>query len=120
MARLNRITALSTVDQLIVGILVLFLFVFLFELSLVVPCGGWDQLDQCDSSRAPAARAAWQGYYEIDPYWADMSAQALPARCIRTMNSRGPSTHGPLTWSSATFMKRVTSGWTNCVANTRL
>lgn len=54
------------------GILVLFLFVFAFELSLVVPCGGWDSLEGCDSPSAEAALAAWQGYYEIDPHWGEM------------------------------------------------
>ena len=66
MARLTRITNLSTFDQLIVGILVLFLFVFAFELYLVVPCGGWENVETCNS---PAAEGAWAGYYEIDPYW---------------------------------------------------
>jgi len=72
MARLTRITNLSSVDQLIVGILVLYLFVFAFELFLVLPCGGWENLDGCNHSSAEAARAAWQGYYEIDPYWGAM------------------------------------------------
>ena len=66
MARLTRITGLSTVDQLIVGILILFLFVFAFELYLVVPCGGWENVKACGS---PAAEGAWAGYYEIDMYW---------------------------------------------------
>ena len=72
MARFSRITNLTSVDQLIVGILVLYLFVFAFELFLVVPCGGWENLDGCNHSSAEAARAAWQGYYEIDPYWGVM------------------------------------------------
>jgi len=72
MARFSRITNLTSVDQLIVGILVLYLFVFAFELFLVVPCGGWENLDGCNHSSAEAARAAWQGYYEIDPYWGAM------------------------------------------------
>ena len=62
MPRLQRITGLSSLDQLIVGMLVLYLFVFAFELSLVLPCGGWENLDTCDHSSAEAARAAWQGY----------------------------------------------------------
>ena len=68
MPRLQRITGLSSLDQLIVGMLVLYLFVFAFELSLVLPCGGWENLDTCDHSSAEAARAAWQGYYEIDKF----------------------------------------------------
>jgi hypothetical protein len=72
MARLARITNLTSVDQLIVGILVLYLFVFAFELFLVLPCGGWENLDGCNHSSAEAARAAWQGYFEIDPYWGAM------------------------------------------------
>ncbi|MBJ22965.1 MAG: DUF2781 domain-containing protein [bacterium] len=72
MTPLRRITDLSTLDQLIVGVLILFLFVFGFELFLVVPCGGWENLGSCTGSFAEAARAAWQGYYEIDPYWGAM------------------------------------------------
>lgn len=67
-----RLRDRSSLDLLIMGILVLFLFVFLFELSLVVPCGGWGALEGCDSPSAEAALAAWQGYYEIDPYWGEM------------------------------------------------
>ena len=72
MPRLVRITSLSSVDQLIIGLLVLYLFVFAFELFLVLPCGGWEHLESCNSSSAEAALAAWQGYYEIDPYWGVM------------------------------------------------
>ena len=67
-----RLADRSSMDLLIMGILVLFLLVFLFELSLVVPCGGWDSLEGCASPSAEAALAAWQGYYEIDPYWGRM------------------------------------------------
>ena len=72
MARLTRITNLSSVDQLIVGILVLYLFVFAFELFLVLPCGGWENLDGCNHSSAEAARGAGAGGDEIDPYWGAM------------------------------------------------
>lgn len=97
MARFVRITGMSTVDQLIVGILVLFLLVFVFELSLVVPCGGWENLEQCDSSSAPAARAAWQGYYDIDPYWG-----AMPDWYANVMNAQD-YVYNPF-WALALFM----------------
>ena len=73
----------SNLDLLIMGILVLFLFVFLFELWLVVPCGGWDALEGCDSPSAEAALVAWQGYYEIDPYWG-----AMPPWYANVMNAQ--------------------------------
>ncbi len=68
MPRLAKITELTTIDQLIIGILVLFLFVFAFELFLVVPCGGWENLEGCNGASADAAKADWQGYYDIDPH----------------------------------------------------
>ena len=73
----------SNLDLLIMGILVLFLAVFFFELWLVVPCGGWDALEGCDSPSAEAALAAWQGYYEIDPYWG-----AMPPWYANVMNAQ--------------------------------
>lgn len=97
MARLQRITHLSSIDQLIVGILVLYLFVFVFELSLVLPCGGWENLDACDHSSAEAARAAWQGYYEIDPYWG-----AMPDWYANIMNAQD-TVYNPF-WALSLFM----------------
>ena len=67
-----RLKERSSLDLLIMGVLILFLFVFVFELWLVVPCGGWDALEGCESPSAETALAAWQGYYEIDPYWGVM------------------------------------------------
>jgi len=61
------ITALSSLDQLIVGILLLFLAVFVFELLLVVPCGGWENLSTCDA--AIAKDGVWSSYFDLDPYW---------------------------------------------------
>ena len=97
MARLQRITNLSSIDQLIVGILVLYLFVFVFELSLVLPCGGWENLDACDHSSAEAARAAWQGYYDIDPYWG-----AMPDWYASIMNAQD-TVYNPF-WALSLFM----------------
>ena len=97
MARLARITNLSSVDQLIVGILILYLFVFVFELFLVLPCGGWENLDGCNHSSAEAARAAWQGYYEIDPYWA-----VMPAWYANIMNAQD-TVYNPF-WALSLFM----------------
>lgn len=97
LSRLPRVTELPTVDQLIVGILVLFLFVFVFELYLVVPCGGWENLEGCDSRSAQAARAAWQGYYQIDPYWG-----AMPDWYANIMNAQD-YIYNPF-WALALFM----------------
>ncbi|MCA9511809.1 MAG: DUF2781 domain-containing protein [Myxococcales bacterium] len=97
MPRLVRPTRLSTVDQLIVGVLVLYLFVFVFELALVMPCGGWEHLEGCDSSSAEAARAAWQGYYDIDPYWG-----AMPDWYANVMNAQD-YVYNPF-WALALFM----------------
>jgi hypothetical protein len=97
MSGLIRVTELPTVDQLIVGILVLYLFVFGFELMLVVPCGGWENLAGCDSPSAEAARAAWQGYYEIDPYWGRM-----PDWYANVMNAQD-YLYNPF-WALALFM----------------
>jgi hypothetical protein len=63
-------TALANLDQLIVGALVLFSFVFAFELLLLVPCGGWEHLATCES--AVKTDSAWSLYFEIDPYWSTM------------------------------------------------
>jgi len=78
-----RLPERSSLDLLIMGILVLFLFVFIFELWLVVPCGGWDALEGCESPSAETALAAWQGYYEIDPYWG-----AMPPWYANVMNAQ--------------------------------
>jgi len=64
--------SLPPFDQLIVGALFLFLLVFVFELMLVVPCGGWAALSSCET--ALMKDGAWSGYFEIDPYWATMPA----------------------------------------------
>ena len=69
-SRGRGITALSSLDQLIVGILLLFLAVFVFELLLVVPCGGWENLSTCDA--AIAKDGVWSSYFDLDPYWAPM------------------------------------------------
>jgi hypothetical protein len=97
MTRLSRITGLSTVDQLIVGLLVLFLFVFAFELFLVLPCGGWENLEGCNSASADAALAAWQGYYEIDPYWG-----VMPDWYANIMNAQD-TLYNPF-WALSLFM----------------
>ena len=97
MPRLTKITELSTIDQLIIGILVLFLFVFAFELFLVVPCGGWENLEGCNGASADAAKAAWQGYYEIDPYWG-----VMPDWYANIMNAQD-LIYNPF-WSLALFM----------------
>ena len=97
MARLQRITNLSSIDQLIVGILVLYLFVFVCELSLVRPGGGGENLDACDHSSAEAARAAWQGYYDIDPYWG-----AMPDWYASIMNAQD-TVYNPF-WALSLFM----------------
>ena len=66
----RNIAALSSLDQLIVGALVLFLLVFAFELLLVLPCGGWERIATCAS--AIKTDSAWSLYFEIDPFWSSM------------------------------------------------
>jgi len=97
MALRRRLTERSSTDLLIMGILVLYLFVFAFELSLVMPCGGWENLEGCDSPSADAALAAWQGYYEIDPYWG-----AMPDWYANIMNAQD-YLYNPF-WAIALFM----------------
>ncbi len=92
-----RLADRSSLDLLIMGILVLFLFVFVFELWLVVPCGGWDALEGCDSPSAEAALSAWQGYYEIDPYWG-----VMPPWYANVMNAQD-WIYNPF-WTLALFM----------------
>ena len=66
----RSLTALSSLDQLIVGALVLFLLVFAFELLLVVPCGGWERISACEATIKSGS--AWGLYFEIDPFWTAM------------------------------------------------
>jgi hypothetical protein len=61
---------LSKLDQWIVGALVLFLLVFVFELRLVLPCGGWEQIATCEA--AIKTDSAWSLYFAIDPFWSSM------------------------------------------------
>ena len=61
---------LSSLDQLIVGALLLFSLVFVFELWLLVPCGGWQHLATCEA--AVKTDSAWSLYFEIDPFWSAM------------------------------------------------
>ena len=68
----RSISDLTTLDQLIVGVLLLFLAVFVFELMLLVPCGGWENLSTCTTPIATTG--AWSAYFELDPYWAEMPA----------------------------------------------
>jgi hypothetical protein len=64
------IAGLSPLDQLIVGALILFLVVFVGELSVVVPCGGhWFGLSTCESA---TTNAAFSTYFDLDPFWSDM------------------------------------------------
>src|SRR5688572_10202913 len=68
--RRRGIAGLSTTDQLIVGALILFLVVFVGELSVVVPCGGhWYGLSECESA---TSNAAFSSYFDIDPFWSNM------------------------------------------------
>ena len=64
------IATLSSLDQLIVGALLLFLLVFAFELLLVLPCGGWEQISTCEA--AIKTDSPWSLYFEIDPFWTSM------------------------------------------------
>ena len=75
----RNLTALASLDQLIVGALVLFLLVFAFELLLVVPCGGWQQVSTC--AAAIKTDSAWSLYFEIDPFWS-----AIPPWYAAVMN----------------------------------
>src|SRR5262245_65200212 len=66
----NGVAGLARLDQLIVGALLLFLLVFVFELRLVLPCGGWKQISTC--AAAIKTDSAWSLYFEIDPFWSSM------------------------------------------------
>src|SRR2546426_8924684 len=66
----RNFTALSSLDQLIVGALVLFLLVFAFELRLVLPCGGWERVSTC--AAAIKTDSSWSLYFEIDPFWSSI------------------------------------------------
>lgn len=77
--RLRDVGTLSAVDRLIVGALILFLAVFAFELLLVVPCGGWQNVSRCTSSLS--LNGAWSSYFRLDPFWND-----TPAWYVAVMN----------------------------------
>jgi hypothetical protein len=75
----RSLAGLSNLDQWIVGALVLFLLVFAFELRLVLPCGGWEQIARCEA--AIKTDSAWSLYFEIDPFWS-----AMPSWYAAVMN----------------------------------
>jgi hypothetical protein len=77
--RRGIVAGLSHLDQLIVGALLLFLCVFVFELRLVVPCGGWERISTC--AAAIKTDSAWSLYFEIDPFWS-----AIPSWYAAVMN----------------------------------
>ena len=60
----------STLDNFIVGLLAMFLLVYVSELLLLVPCGSFAALPTCDLP--PVAKAFWTQYFEIDPLFAAM------------------------------------------------
>jgi hypothetical protein len=62
--------SLSTLDQFIVGCLILLLLVFGLELMLLIPCGGWHNLPTCTAS--VKTNGAWTDYFAIDPFWSSM------------------------------------------------
>ena len=60
----------SALDQLIIGVLILFLLVYVSELMILVPCGSFAALSSCD---LPAAsKEFWSTYFLIDPLFAEM------------------------------------------------
>lgn len=60
----------SALDQFILGVLIVFMLVYVSELMILVPCGSFAELSTCDLP--PASKAFWTTYFGIDPLFAQM------------------------------------------------
>jgi len=65
-----RLVDRSPLDQFIVGLLIVFLLVYAYELMLLVPCGSFADMANCDLP--PASKQFWSTYFQIDPLFAQM------------------------------------------------
>ncbi len=67
---MKRITERTDVDCFIIGFLILFLFVYVSELLILVPCGSFASLATCDLPQA--SKDFWTSYFALDPLFARM------------------------------------------------
>jgi len=65
-----RLVDRSALDQFILGLLIVFMLVFAYELMLLVPCGSFTDLSTCDLP--PESTQVWSTYFRIDPLFAQM------------------------------------------------
>lgn len=58
------------IDNFIIGLLILYTFVFVTELNILIPCGSFHNIVNCDLP--PAAKAFWHAYFILDPLFLEM------------------------------------------------
>ncbi len=58
------------IDNFIVGMLIMYLFVYVAELYILLPCGSFHDIVHCNLP--PESMAFWRAYFELDPLFLEM------------------------------------------------
>ena len=77
----NTLVTRYDIDNFIVGLLIMFLCVYALELMILLPCGSFHDIVNCDLP--PASKAFWQAYFELDPLFLEMPAWLVTVMSIQ-------------------------------------
>lgn len=77
----NTLKSRYLIDNFIVGMLIMYLFVYVAELYILMPCGSFHDIANCDLP--PASRAFWQAYFVLDPLFLEMPAWLVAVMSIQ-------------------------------------
>lgn len=58
------------IDNFIVGMLIMYTFVYVAELYILMPCGSFHDIVHCNLP--PESMAFWRAYFELDPLFLEM------------------------------------------------
>lgn len=77
----NTLKSRYLIDNFICGMLVMYLFVYAAELYILLPCGSFHDIANCDLP--PASMAFWRAYFELDPLFLQMPAWLVVVMSIQ-------------------------------------
>lgn len=69
------------IDNFIVGMFIMYLFVYVMELYILLPCGSFQDIMNCDLP--PASKAFWRAYFELDPLFLEMPSWLVAVMSIQ-------------------------------------
>lgn len=77
----NTLRGRYNIDNFIVGLLIMYLFVYALELMILMPCASFHDIVNCDLP--PASKAFWQAYFILDPLFLEMPAWLVAVMTIQ-------------------------------------